>query len=570
MAVEVFGKKESDKLSLIKKLYFFFTLEIFKKKLLNNFIFYISLCIFFALTEIIVISGLPFILEILTASQPMNYIIKFKIDFYFFSINSLKVYVLIFVINSFFRIYLIKYMTILGAKITSLITSFIYINSFYIKEPALLQDEIKTILTVRMEVFYNYFIIPFLYLILSCFLLIASIMGLISMNSYMLYLALILFSILFVSIFYLTKTTFKKNDIKIKKYTQETTNLVDILLKDSKGLKVNNDFLLYKPAIKEISQNLRQAMGLNFFLGVIPKSIIESLGFAAIIILCFFLPENNNNQLIVSFGVLGLISFRLLPYIQRIYWAMGTIYGTKETWFSILSTLSLTEKNSNQLISKDRKYQKFKKIKCENINVSYHRDNQENTIFYKFNYEFEMGKHYLIKGKSGCGKTTLIDTILGLNVIKKGEIIIDNKKILSSIYNHINCHYVTQDASIPNGYFLDWFNGHRNLTSNQSKLISNLIRRKDLLEIIPVDIYKWKITDNARTYSFGQRQRLCILRAIWRNSDIIIMDEATSALDKETEKIYYDLLNIKLNKSLIIIVSHSNNYEFENYHIIRL
>ena len=100
--------------------------------------------------------------------------------------------------------------------------------------------------------------------------------------------------------------------------------------------------------------------------------------------------------------------------------------------------------------------------------------------------------------------------------------------------------------------------------------IKKLIERTDLKEIIPENINNWEITNNASFLSHGQRQRIFILKAIWRNPKILIMDEPTSAMDDKTENIYIQMILNNLKNSTVITVSHSNNFTNNNFELINL
>ena len=76
-------------------------------------------------------------------------------------------------------------------------------------------------------------------------------------------------------------------------------------------------------------------------------------------------------------------------------------------------------------------------------------------------------KTYLIRGRSGKGKTTLLDIISGIKKPNSAEFYIDGNKI-KNLSDCVNVYYLSQDASIPNGNFLNWFD--RKAMNNATKI----------------------------------------------------------------------------------------------------
>ena len=269
MAEEVSGKINL----ILKNKFNYILLELFetnyfKNCVKNKLIFFIFLCLIYGISEIIIIIGLPEIFKIITNSDSDKLVFNPNINLFILNIDSIEKYFLIFIINSFFKIILIKHMTVFGASITSQLTALIYKYILNIDYNEINKKELNANLTTRMEIFYNYFVIPSLYFILSVFLLISSLIGLIFLQSEKIYIAIIIFLLFYLSLFYITKNFFNKNDKNILKHSANTTDLVSILIKDLKGIKTNKDYINYETDIFDTSKKLRSAMGLNFFLGV--------------------------------------------------------------------------------------------------------------------------------------------------------------------------------------------------------------------------------------------------------------------------------------------------------------
>ena len=192
-------------------------------------------------------------------------------------------------------------------------------------------------------------------------------------------------------------------------------------------------------------------------------------------------------------------------------------------------------------------------IKLDNVSFAYSKNNE---VLKDVSLEFKPGEITAIVGKSGSGKTTILNIISKLYNVSKGKILFDNKNINS----------LSEDAI-------------RNSIGevSQSPYIFNASIRQNLLfvkpdaseeEIVKVlkdaqiydDIMKMKggidteIGENGIKLSGGQKQRVAIARLLLRGCKVIVFDEATSALDNRRQDKIVDLLQkIKKDKTIIIV-----------------
>ena len=95
---------------------------------------------------------------------------------------------------------------------------------------------------------------------------------------------------------------------------------------------------------------------------------------------------------------------------------------------------------------------------------------------------------------------------------------------------------------------MEWFD--RTAINNDNKIneINELFLKNDVLKYLPEDIKSWYISDNARNLSVGQRQRIFILRAVWKKCKLIILDEPTSGMDKTNEIKFFNLIQKLLSQ----------------------
>lgn len=186
------------------------------------------------------------------------------------------------------------------------------------------------------------------------------------------------------------------------------------------------------------------------------------------------------------------------------------------------------------------------------IGLSHH----ERNILNQINIRFEKGKKYLLVGESGCGKSTIIKLLMNYYRDYDGSILIDNKNFKNidkdSWYRCLSV--VSQNDFV----FHDTIENNITLfQSTSEKELNHVLEICCLTEFVAShqDKLDFIIAENGGNISGGERQRICLARALMRRSPVLILDEATSALDSETalriEKNLLDLEGITL-----ISISH--------------
>lgn len=198
-----------------------------------------------------------------------------------------------------------------------------------------------------------------------------------------------------------------------------------------------------------------------------------------------------------------------------------------------------------------------KSISIENVCFSYDGSDRE-YVLDNISFVIPQNKVTAIVGASGSGKTTLIKLILGFYMPNKGNI-----KIGQTPLQEINPYLWRQrnGAVLQDGFiFSDTIANNIGVgeeTVNRDKLnhAVNVANIKDFIESLPLK-YNTKIGMDGNGISQGQRQRLLIARAVYKNPDFISLDEATNALDANNERIILDNLNTFYKGKTVIIVAH--------------
>lgn len=227
--------------------------------------------------------------------------------------------------------------------------------------------------------------------------------------------------------------------------------------------------------------------------------------------------------------------------------------------YEVYKTIDEYEKLKNK-INKGKKINKINgKIEYKNIKFHYPSRPKQN-ILNNFNCIINSGETIGIVGKSGCGKSTILQLLQKFYNINEGELLIDDKNIID--YNTKDFRkkigIVNQEPILYSGTIKDNIR-YGNLECNDED-IYKASRDANAHEFIIKlkDGYNTFVGEDGNLLSGGQKQRIAIARALIRNPSIMILDEATSGLDSENEKIVQESLDkiIKLRKCTTLIVAH--------------
>ena len=170
-------------------------------------------------------------------------------------------------------------------------------------------------------------------------------------------------------------------------------------------------------------------------------------------------------------------------------------------------------------------------------------------VLNNINLSFKKGECIALIGPNGCGKTTLIKSILGMVIPTKGDILFDQKSILKEFEYRENIGYMPQIGRYPDymtvGQIIEMIKKIRN---SEQVLDEDLIKSFELEKIVDKQM---------RTLSGGTTQKVSAVLAFLFNPNIIILDEPTAGLDPLASEILKNKIIKEKNKGkLIIITSH--------------
>ncbi len=199
-------------------------------------------------------------------------------------------------------------------------------------------------------------------------------------------------------------------------------------------------------------------------------------------------------------------------------------------------------------------------VKVENLSKSYINGTETLTVLNSINFELRTGSSVVIMGKSGCGKSTFLHLIGGLDSADSGSVYAAGKEI-----NTLNSDELTQFRKNHIGFIFQMHYLLEDFTALENLIVTSMIHGKKRREakenalrlMSDVGLLN-KVHNFPGQLSGGERQRTAIARALINDPDIILADEPTGNLDEENSRIIEDLLFglVKKYCKSLVLVTH--------------
>lgn len=311
----------------------------------------------------------------------------------------------------------------------------------------------------------------------------------------------------------------------------------------------------------EYQRNLGNT-GKGFGLNNMQVAMWMNMGFwQSLVFTAGFLALFGGGIYLVSISKITIGQFiMLLAYINFVSNAVNMLGGQYKKLQEGLTTIRRSE-NIFEEIPEDYDApgaQVLKNIKGDveflNVDFSYEKEKVLDGI----NFKVEAGKMVAIVGKSGEGKSTLVDMISRYNIPQKGQILLDGRDInkikLKSLRDAIAI--VPQEIDLFNDTIKNNI-GYSKIRASDEEIVraAELAHCYEFIAEFPQK-YGQIVGEKGVKLSVGQKQRVAIARAILRDPKILILDEATSALDSESEKYVQEALQEVMKNRTTFVIAH--------------
>ena len=402
-------------------------------------------------------------------------------------------------------------------------------------------------------------ITPTLSLISTVIMMIGIVAVLLLVNIFVTLTAFFSFGLLYLLVMHLTRKNLSTNSARIASKSDLMVKTLQEGLEGIREVLLNSNQLFYVKLYRDADLIMRQATWRNEMIYSSPRFIMEASGIAIVALFAYFatLQFGGINEFLPILGVFVLGAQKLLPAIQKAYASYSRIKGAAYSLEDVIDLLDQPlPKYANCSANMPISFNQSIELK----NLSFRYSHQSPWVLKNLNFKIPKGSVVGIIGSTGCGKSTIIDLIMGLLPLTNGELTVDGVPIddenkrewqanISCVPQDIYLSDGTIKENIAFGLPKEQINFSKVKIAAQKAQIAELIESWD-------EQFETMVGERGMRLSGGQRQRIGIARALYSESNVLILDEATSALDNETELAVMNSINTFNKDITVIIIAH--------------
>ena len=522
------------------------------------------------ISEVLNLVLLKNFLTILNTQQEFdNNLLIFKI-IDFLNLNNknllaLSTFIFIFssIFTAAFRLLNLWLNGVLSGRITSDISYKVFLNSINREYKDYVQDNSSNVvnkLSLSINGLVN--VLGYIFNLFSSVIIIAIIfIGLCYINYSISLLSIFLFGLTYYFLLNKSKKFLSKNSVFILRNGEKQLKLIQEVHGAFREIIINANQQFFLKKYKNIDYPMRYKLAQNRFISSSPKFILENIGFIFLATLALVLSSKSQNM-IPLLGIFALAAQKILPSMHLIFQSLTGIRSNSAYISDIFESFHKNNQAARNFTGDKNKITFKDSIEIRNLSFRYTKGKP--YTLKNINFHIRKGDHLGIIGKTGCGKSTLIDILMGLIKPNKGNIFIDGVKLFDNqSASKVNCWW-TKISHVPQHIFLidgsileNIVLGIDNDKINMEKIFEVIKKAKidEFINDLENGIHT-KIGERGILLSGGQIQRIGIARALYKDSELIIFDEATSALDIRTEKSLVHSLNNLRKDITVITITH--------------
>lgn len=291
--------------------------------------------------------------------------------------------------------------------------------------------------------------------------------------------------------------------------------------------------------------------------GALPPltEVLHAMLFLAVVIGAWFVGVSF--PLIVAFVIL---LYRLQPYMRALQMAWSQLQGLSGSLEEVVWMLDPTDKPEPP--RGHRPFQGLAQgIKFDDVTFTYSGKDQRAVVLHSAAFEIRSGRSTALIGRSGAGKTTIVNLLCRFVEPDAGRILVDGSPLDQIDPSQWRRHIAlaSQDLELVDGtIFENIIYGQDAASAGDAQRAAQLAEAHEFIEHLPQG-YQTVVGYRGVNLSAGQRQRIALARALVRDPDILILDEATNAVDGLSEAAIVETLKSRVGRRTTIVISHHHS-----------
>ena len=360
--------------------------------------------------------------------------------------------------------------------------------------------------------------------------------------------------VLAISVFFVSsKINYKSDLVQI-----QLSRITSIAQENYSGIYILKSFAYEKLSLKKFKKNcdkyINKQLDLIKIEALFYPLIVTLIGISTLLTIYIGGIEVSKGN--ITTGTIA----EFIIYVNMLSWPVASI-----GWLtSLIQRAEASQKRINEFLSDNSMIKNIGKQKLVSVdkiefkNIFFKYEKSKKYALENISFKLKKGETLGVFGKTGSGKSTILDLITRIHDSSQGDILFNNKPInkydLKSLRKKFG--YVPQDGYLFSGTI------EENISYGSSKIDRKKLNLASKNAAVDEEIkkfpnkYKTKIGERGVQLSGGQKQRISIARAFYTNPDIYIFDDCLSAVDSITERKIVKNLNKLSSKTTSIIVSH--------------
>ncbi|MGZ8350386.1 MAG: ABC transporter ATP-binding protein [Allosphingosinicella sp.] len=365
------------------------------------------------------------------------------------------------------------------------------------------------------------------------------------------------FGLVYLAVSALTRGRLERSSVESNRTLGERVQAVQENMGAIRDILIDRTQPAYVAHFAQIDWRLRSAQTWIAFIAAAPRFVIESFGMVLIAVIALLLASRDGGlgAALPTLGAMALGAQRLLPLLQQVYFGLSQFRGNRAVLDDVVEFLDLDcplEHETSAPLPMSRS------IRFDRVGYTY--PGRDVAVLDEIDLTIPCGSRVAFVGRTGSGKSTLVDLLMGLLQPSEGSILIDDEPLTGAKLPAWQANI----AHVPQSIFLTDTSILNNIAFGVPKeqidraRAASAAQRAQLHDFITglPEGYETEVGERGVRLSGGQRQRLGIARALYKEASVLVLDEATSALDDATETAVMASLESLDERLTVIMIAH--------------
>lgn len=336
---------------------------------------------------------------------------------------------------------------------------------------------------------------------------------------------------------------------------------------------LGNHQATFLAAYRQADRPMRLRQAQSLFLGALPRYPLEALGLVLIALLGWLLLKSDGVASVIPLlGTLALGAQRLLPALHQVYSGWATLNSTSAPLAAVLALLE--QPMPSEVAAKAAALGHSIRF----VAVHFRYGPELPDILCGLDLTIQRGERIGVIGRTGCGKSTTIDLLMGLLEPTAGRLLIDGRDLHDPEHPERLAAWRATIAHVPQSIVLADASIAENIAFGVPPAAIDMQRVRQAAKQAQIaawvesgsDGYHTLVGERGIRLSGGQRQRVGIARALYREASVLVLDEATSALDTATEHTVMEAIEGLGPELTIVMIAHRLSTVARCHRVIQL